>query len=81
MILGRLAGGGGWIQVAQDRDRWRAVMNAVMNTRVIAPRLVSYAIRYCCVLRYCIIPVLVFFRLDKAEKLWTVITGFLSCRR
>jgi hypothetical protein len=27
-----------WIQVAQDRDRWRAVVNTVMNLRVLVPR-------------------------------------------
>jgi hypothetical protein len=27
-----------WIQLAQDRDRWRAVLKAVMNLRVLAPR-------------------------------------------
>jgi len=27
-------GGMDWIDVAQDRDRWRALMNAVMNLRV-----------------------------------------------
>jgi hypothetical protein len=27
-------GGIDWINVAQDRDRWRALVNAVMNVRV-----------------------------------------------
>jgi hypothetical protein len=33
-------GGGGvdWIRLAQDRGRWRAVVSAVMNLRVHAPR-------------------------------------------
>jgi hypothetical protein len=31
-------GGVEWIHLAQDSDRWRAVVNAVMNPRVLAPR-------------------------------------------
>jgi hypothetical protein len=30
-------GGVEWIHLAQDRDRWRGVVNAVMNLRVLAP--------------------------------------------
>jgi hypothetical protein len=33
-----LGGGVDWIRLAQDRDRWRAVVSAVMNIRVLAPR-------------------------------------------
>jgi hypothetical protein len=38
-ILGRLAlGGVDWIQLSQNRDRWRAVVSVVMNLRVLTPR-------------------------------------------
>jgi hypothetical protein len=31
-------GGVDWIRLAQDRERWRAVVSAVMNLCVLAPR-------------------------------------------
>jgi hypothetical protein len=31
-------GGVDWIRLSQDRDRWRAVVCAVMNLRVLVPR-------------------------------------------
>jgi hypothetical protein len=41
MDLREIGFGGGvvdWIRLAQDRDRWRGVVSAVMNLRVLAPR-------------------------------------------
>jgi hypothetical protein len=39
MDVREIGWGGGveWIQLAQDRDRWRAVVNAVMNLGVLVP--------------------------------------------
>jgi hypothetical protein len=38
MDLREIGGGVDWIQLAQERDRWRAVVSAVMNLRVLVPR-------------------------------------------
>jgi hypothetical protein len=48
MDLGEMGlGGVDWIRLAQDRDRLRAVVSAVINLRVLAPQLVSLATAIC----------------------------------
>ena len=34
MDLREVGGGGDWIELDEDRDRWRALVNTVMNLRV-----------------------------------------------
>jgi hypothetical protein len=38
LVLREIRCGVEWIHLAQDRDRWWAVVNAVMNLRVLGPR-------------------------------------------
>jgi hypothetical protein len=40
LTLGTLDRGGGveWIQLAQDRDQWQALVNKVMNLQILAPQ-------------------------------------------
>jgi hypothetical protein len=53
-ILRRLARGIEWIELAQDRGRWRALVDTVMNLRVLAPDL-CWSLSLCvniCFFRY-----------------------------
>ena len=34
MDLWEVGGGGDWMELAQDRDRWQALVNTVMNLQV-----------------------------------------------
>jgi len=34
MDIREVGGGGDWMELAQDRDRWRALVNTVLNLRV-----------------------------------------------
>jgi hypothetical protein len=39
MDLGEIGLGVEWIQLAQDRGKWRVLMNALMNLRVLASQI------------------------------------------
>jgi hypothetical protein len=38
MDLREIGWGGEWIHLAQDKDHWWALVNAVMSPQVLAPR-------------------------------------------
>jgi hypothetical protein len=39
-----------WIQLAQNRGRWRALVNTVMNLRILAPRIWLVIYLFSCLL-------------------------------
>jgi len=41
MDLREVRWGGDWMELAQDRDRWRALVNTMMNLRVLQNQLAS----------------------------------------
>jgi hypothetical protein len=43
--LGEIDWGLEWIQLSQDRGRWRALVTTVMDVRVLAPRSLSICVK------------------------------------
>jgi hypothetical protein len=73
-----------WIQLAQDRDRWRALVNTALNLRVLAPQSYLVIYHFVFILRYMLIVLTLLsflFRryLVRNLRMQRLLRGFCEC--